>query len=113
MLLKTPDEYSKNENRYLEKLPSLSWDAYKKGEFQDKMEKALTDQFPFRDVMTGLSTAYRKYAMLHVATEEKLYDKMKYSLLTSRYGRLKLKKKEMVYVFFSFRAGDTLSLTIE
>lgn len=65
MLLKTPDEYSKNENRYLEKLPSLSWDAYKKGEFQDKMEKALTDQFPFRDTMTGLSTAYRKYALLH------------------------------------------------
>jgi hypothetical protein len=63
--------------------------------------------------MVKVKTQGGKYAMLHVATEEKLYDKMKYSLLTSRYGRLKLKKKEMVYVFFSFRAGDTLSLTIE
>ncbi len=65
VLLKTPDEYSRNENRYLEKLPSLSWDAYKKGDFQNQMEKAVTDQFPMRDVLTGLSTSYRKYALLH------------------------------------------------
>ena len=65
VLIKTPDEYSKNENRYLEKLPELSWDSYKKGDFQDQMEKAVTDQFPMRDVFTGLSTSFRKYALLH------------------------------------------------
>ena len=59
------NDYSKNENRYLEKLPSFSWDTYRKGEYQDKLEKALTDQFPMRDVLTGLSTMYRKVAGLH------------------------------------------------
>lgn len=65
VLFKTPDEYSKNENRYLEKLPELSWDSVKNGEFQKKVEKALTDQLPMRDVMTGLSTSFRRFALLH------------------------------------------------
>ena len=65
VLLKTPDEYSKNENRYLEKLPAVSWEGYTGGEFQQQMDKAVTDQFPMRDLLTGLSTGYRKLAGLH------------------------------------------------
>ena len=63
--------------------------------------------------MVKVGTQGGKYAMLYVATEDRLYDQEKYSLLTSRFGQLKLKKKETVYVFFSFREGDILSLTIE
>ncbi|MCR4605196.1 MAG: hypothetical protein K5639_04270 [Eubacterium sp.] len=65
VLLKTPDKYSKNENRYLEKIPAISWEGYMGGEFQRQMDKAVTDQFPMRDLLTGLSTGYRKIVGLH------------------------------------------------
>ena len=65
LLLKDQADYSKNENRYLEKMPSFSFESYFDGEFQSKMDKAVTDQFPMRDVFTGLSTGMRKLAGLH------------------------------------------------
>ena len=63
--VKPQTDYSRNENRYLEKLPALTWDSYKTGEFGEQFDKAVTDQFPFRDFFTGMSTNYRKLMGLH------------------------------------------------
>ena len=43
IVLKPQADYSRNENRYLEKLPALTWDAYKTGEFGEQFDKAVTD----------------------------------------------------------------------
>ena len=63
--VKPQTDYSRNENRYLEKLPALTWDSYKTGEFGEQFDKAVTDQFPFRDFFTGMSTNYRKLMGFH------------------------------------------------
>ena len=63
--LKPQSDYSRNENRYLEKLPALTWDSYKTGDFGEQFDKAVTDQFPFRDFFTGMSTTYRKLMGFH------------------------------------------------
>ncbi|MBQ4463529.1 MAG: hypothetical protein II915_03850 [Eubacterium sp.] len=63
--VKPQTDYSRNENRYLEKLPALTWDSYKSGEFGEQFDKAVTDQFPFRDFFTGMSTNYRKLMGFH------------------------------------------------
>ena len=65
LVVKDQQDYAKIENRYLEKMPSFSVDAYLKGDFQKQMEKAVTDQFPNRDLFTGESTVIRKIMGLH------------------------------------------------
>ncbi len=50
-----PDtEFSQQENRYLQALPSFSLDALAEGDFTADFEKYTTDQFPFRDAWTAL-----------------------------------------------------------
>ena len=50
-----PDvEFSQQENRYLQQLPSFSLDALADGDFTEDFESYTTDQFPFRDAWTGL-----------------------------------------------------------
>lgn len=51
----TPDlEYSENENRYLQTLPTLTADAVESGEFGDEVEDYLSDQFWQRDRWTAV-----------------------------------------------------------
>lgn len=50
-----PDvEFSQQENRYLQRLPSFSLDALADGDFTEDFESYTTDQFPFRDAWTSL-----------------------------------------------------------
>ena len=50
-----PDtEFSQQENRYLQALPSFSLEALAEGDFTADFEKYTTDQFPFRDAWTAL-----------------------------------------------------------
>lgn len=53
-------EYSENENRYLEKFPSLSISGILSGEFQNAFEEAVSDQFLWRDDWMKRSTAIQK-----------------------------------------------------
>lgn len=48
--------FSENENRYLTTLPALNWESIKSGEYQENLEKASSDQFPFRDQWLGMTT---------------------------------------------------------
>ncbi|MEG1017798.1 MAG: DHHW family protein, partial [Oscillospiraceae bacterium] len=47
--LKKPAEFSENENRYLTKFPSFTWDSFIEGEFMEKVDSYLNDQFLARD----------------------------------------------------------------
>lgn len=49
-------EFSENENRYLEKLPALTWEDVKSGTYMEEMNAYLCDHFPFRDFFIGLKT---------------------------------------------------------
>ncbi len=51
----SPDqEFSENENRYLQKLPELTADTVESGEFGDEVEDYLSDQFWQRDRWTAV-----------------------------------------------------------
>jgi len=51
----TPDQdFSENENRYLQKLPELTADTVESGEFGDEVEDYLSDQFWQRDRWTAI-----------------------------------------------------------
>lgn len=52
--------YSANENRYLTKLPKITWEGVKKGEVQDTLETAICDQFPARDTWLGMTTVIQR-----------------------------------------------------
>lgn len=52
--------YSANENRYLTKLPEITWEGIKKGEVQDTLETAFCDQFPARDTWLGITTRIQR-----------------------------------------------------
>lgn len=47
-------EFSEQENRYLQQMPSFSWKALAGGEFTKEFEGYTSDQFPFRDTWTTL-----------------------------------------------------------
>lgn len=53
-------EFSENENRYLAKMPGISWESIKKGEFQDGFEEYIKDQIVFRDQWITVETAIQK-----------------------------------------------------
>lgn len=55
-LLSDKQEFSENENRYLEKFPAFTWEKIKSGEFMEETNAYLCDHFPFRDVFIGLKS---------------------------------------------------------
>ncbi len=60
-------DFSENENRVLEEVKAPSVETYFNGEFQEKFETAVSDQFPLRDVWTGISSGIRSLMGLHDA----------------------------------------------
>ena len=52
-------EYSSSEKRYLQEAPAFSFESLFSGEFGDKFETFLSDQFPFRNFWVGLSSYYQ------------------------------------------------------
>ncbi len=55
-LLLKKQEFSENENRYLEPLPALTWESVKGGQYMENINSYLCDHFPFRDFFIGLKT---------------------------------------------------------
>lgn len=55
-LLLKKQEFSENENRYLEPLPALTWESVKSGQYMENIHSYLCDHFPFRDFFIGLKT---------------------------------------------------------
>ena len=54
-----PDEtFSPVENRYLQTMPTFSWQGLKDGDYTADLETYLEDQFPLRDGWIGLKTRY-------------------------------------------------------
>ena len=53
-LLSPKQNFSENENRYLAKFPSLSWESVKSGEYMEDISTWLSDHFPFRNFFMGL-----------------------------------------------------------
>lgn len=49
-------QFSENENRYLETLPSITWEGIKNGKVTEKINLYLCDHFPFRDFFIGLKS---------------------------------------------------------
>ncbi len=54
--------FSEAENRYLATRPEVSWDTILSGSWQKDWEAYLSDQFPFRDGVTAMTTVIRKAA---------------------------------------------------
>lgn len=53
-LLSPKQNFSENENRYLAKFPSLSWENVKNGEYMEDISTWLSDHFPLRNFFMGL-----------------------------------------------------------
>ncbi len=68
-LLKPQDDKSETENRSLQQRPALSWDSLISGEFAEKYENYLSDQFILRDAWISLKTAAER-AMLRQESED-------------------------------------------
>ncbi len=57
-ILKPAADYSENERRPLEKLPSFDIENVFEGDFMAEFEKYATDQFPARDTMRGVKAFF-------------------------------------------------------
>ncbi len=55
---KPGEEYSLSERRKLAQMPKLTWEALKTGEFADKTEEYVVDQFPLRDAFRALKSCF-------------------------------------------------------
>lgn len=56
-----PDRtFSENENRFLQKTPSVSGEAILDGTFQEELDAYMNDQFPLRDMWTLIGSAFKK-----------------------------------------------------
>lgn len=53
-LLSPKQNFSENENRYLAKFPSLSWENVKNGEYMEDISTWLSEHFPLRNFFMGL-----------------------------------------------------------
>lgn len=53
-LLSPKQNFSENENRYLAKFPSLSWENIRSGEYMEDIGTWLSDHFPLRNFFMGL-----------------------------------------------------------
>lgn len=74
-------EFSENENRVLEKVPSYSFSDLKSGKYIAKWENYITDHFPFRDTFMGIKTSYQRLLGyqemngVYIGKEETLFQK--------------------------------------
>ena len=60
VLILPQHDFSENENRVLEEVQAPSVESYFSGDFQERFETAVSDQFPLRDMWTGFSTGIRR-----------------------------------------------------
>lgn len=56
--IETPD-YSYSERRSLAKMPEITWQRIKSGEFAEKFEEYTTDRFPLRDIFRSIKANTR------------------------------------------------------
>ena len=63
--------------------------------------------------MSKMTTQGGKTSSLYVSSKDHPYSDLRTAFITSRFGRLTLKKGEMVYLYFSFSPGDVLTLNIK
>lgn len=74
-------EFSENENRVLEKVPSYSFSDLKSGKYVQSIENYITDHFPFRDTWMGVKTTYQRLLGyqemngIYIGKEERLFQK--------------------------------------
>ena len=79
-LLSPKQNFSENENRYLAKFPSLSWENIKTGEYMDDVSTWLSDHFPLRNFFMGLKTdieiclGKKEINHVYIARDEYLID---------------------------------------
>lgn len=59
-ILKKDNEFSENENRYLQELPKFKISTLIKGTYIEKIEDYFADQFPFRDIFMSIKTVTDK-----------------------------------------------------
>lgn len=59
-LFSAQKNFSENENRYLERKPEFSIKAVANGDYQEKMSRAMEDQFPARDFLMKAATVGEK-----------------------------------------------------
>lgn len=52
--------FSDNENRYLEKFPTFSFESLFNGSYTEKLKNYTTDHFPFREQFISLKTSFLK-----------------------------------------------------
>lgn len=91
-----PDkEFSENENKYLAKMPALTWTSLVDGSFSQKYEKYISEQFMLRDEWISTKSV-AEYALLKTENNGIVYGKDGY----------------MFPKFYSFNA-DTLKTNLE
>lgn len=57
LLVLDKQDFSENENRYLEKFPALSWERIESGVYMEELNSYLCDHFPFRDFFISLKSS--------------------------------------------------------
>jgi len=55
-IFKKNNEFSENENRYLQEFPKFSFSSLIKGTYIEKVEDYFADQFPLRDIFMSIKT---------------------------------------------------------
>ena len=71
-VLKPADDFSESERRPLEKLPELSVKTLLNGDFMDKFENYINDQFPLRDTFRSVK-ALARYYLFGLSDNNELY----------------------------------------
>lgn len=67
VLILPQHDFSENENRVLEEVQAPSLESCFSGDFQKSFETAVSDQFPLRDMWTGISSGIRSLMGIHDA----------------------------------------------
>lgn len=87
-------EFSENENRYLAKFPSISFERIRSGEYMSELESYLADHFPFRDFFMGAKTKAEMCAGkkeingIYIAKDGYLIEEYKKPKNTERIGQI-------------------------
>ncbi|MBE6144378.1 MAG: hypothetical protein E7169_02265 [Firmicutes bacterium] len=59
-IFKKNNEFSENENRYLQELPEFTFSSLIEGVYIEKIEDYFADQFPLRDTFMSIKTSFDK-----------------------------------------------------